>query len=487
MNVRRALRFQTLATTINFILSFVSVVVISRLLTPEEIGIFAVATSLIAYTHILREFGVGQYYVQKPQLTRELLRAGFTVMLLVSWTIAGLLFSTGGIVSKFYGHPGLSDILSILSINFLILPFGSPILSLLKREMQFGSLAAVSIVNSIVQVGVTLTSAYCGQSYMSMVWGSLAGNIANVLLLSALRPDCALLTPTARGIREVISFGSKASASSILTELENTSPTLIMGKTLGFGDVANFGRASSLNNMILGKINEIIQQIFFPAFAKGLRDGNSAKEMYCNAMQRITGITVPLICLLSVTSYPLIIFFFGHQWQDAAFLAIFVCAYQLIRAPVEFAKNALVAGGHIGVVLKCDFVVQIAQILVISLTIWISLREAVILLLAVRIIDFAALSRALFSRYGLPPRDLLRAVLPSYLLIPVSLAGPIISEMILYTQDLDPPLFTRLALSGTLFLAGYILILRRSDHPSRAELVSLAPPLALLLGPKAKP
>src|SRR5690606_30517223 len=114
--------------------------------------------------------------------------------------------------------------------------------------------------------------------------------------------------------------------------------------------------------------------------------------------------------------------------------------------------------------------VQIAQILVISLTIWISLREAVFLLLAVRMIDFAALSWALFSKYGLPPRDLLRAVLPSYLLIPVSLAGPIISEMILYTQDLDPPLFARLALSGTLFLVGYILILRRSDHPSRAEL-----------------
>lgn len=70
MSVRRALRFTTLATVLNFFLSFISVIVVSRLLKPEEIGVFSVAVSLVAYTLILRDFGVGQYFVQLKELTR---------------------------------------------------------------------------------------------------------------------------------------------------------------------------------------------------------------------------------------------------------------------------------------------------------------------------------------------------------------------------------------------------------------------------------
>ena len=123
MSVRRALRFTTLATVLNFFLSFISVIVVSRLLKPEEIGVFSVAVSLVAYTLILRDFGVGQYFVQLKELTREHIRAGFTVMLLISWSIAALLLLARCPAASFYAHPGLAEIFSVLAFIFLILPF----------------------------------------------------------------------------------------------------------------------------------------------------------------------------------------------------------------------------------------------------------------------------------------------------------------------------------------------------------------------------
>lgn len=482
MTVRRALRFTTLATTVNFSLSFISVVVVSRLLKPEEIGVFSVAVSLVAYTHILRDFGVGQYFVQLKDLTREHLRAGFTVMLLISWAIAAILLLARGPATSFYAHSGLAEIFSVLALNFVILPFGSPILSILKREMQFGRLAIISVSNSIVQVTVTISAALAGESYMSMAWGSIAGNLTNVLLLSLMRRDIALLTPTFQGLGAVLSFGSKASGGSLINQLGESGPDLILGKTISFEAVANFSRASSLNNMILGKVNEIIGQVFFPTFAQGIREGKPSAVMYCDAMKLITAINVPLLGVLTLLAQPLILLFFGSQWHEAAYLATFLCLYQLIRAPVAFAGNALMAGGHAGAVLRNQIIVQSATLCILALSIWLDLEQVVYLLLIVPLINLLAFSRALTKHYNLHPLQLVRAVGPSYALLPATLVGPLLVLGTVHYKVLAISPALQITAAVVLAALGYITALRITNHSVREELVRLAPPLRWILG-----
>lgn len=486
MSVRRALRFTSIATAVNFLISLLSVIVISRLLTPAEIGIFSVAVSLIAYTHILREFGVGQYFVQLKELTREHLRAGFTVMLAVSWSIASLLLLLRAPASQFYNHTGLTEVLTVLAVNFVILPFGSPILSVLKREMQFGRLAVVNVVNTVIQVTVTISTAYAGESYMSMAWGSLAGNIANVVLLSVFRRDLALLLPTAKGLKAVLSFGSKASGSSLVGQLGASGPDLVLGKTLGFEAVANFSRGASLNNMILGKVISVIGQIFLPAFAEKLRQGYAPSNLYCNSMILITGITVPLLGYLTLLAKPLILFFFGAQWYEAAYLATFLCLAQLLRAPIIFAANALMAGGYPSEVLRSECVIQGMTIMILMLSLWLTLEHVVYLLVVARLFDLAVYFRALKKCYSITPCEIIVAVWPSYLLLPLTLVGPGIILALDHIEFLSLDLQSIVFASTALAAVGYVGSLRLAKHPVREELVRMVPLLSRALGQKPR-
>jgi O-antigen/teichoic acid export membrane protein len=482
MSVHRAIRLTTLATVANFVLSFISVIVVSRLLNPQEIGVFSVAVSLIAYTHILREFGVGQYFVQLKEITREHLRSGFTIMLIISWSIALLLFLVREPVSIFYGHDGLAALFAVLALNFIILPFGSPILSILKRDMQFGRLAIVSISNSIVQVTVTIATAMAGESYMSMAWGSIAGNVTNVVLLSLMRLDLALLLPTSRGLSAVLSFGSKSSAGSLIGQLGSSGPDLILGKTLGFEAVANYSRATSLNNMILGKVNEIVGQVFFPAFAQGIRNGSAPASMYCSSMLVVTGVVAPLMGVLAFLAQPLILFFFGPQWHEAATLATYLCLFQLVRAPVAFAANALVAGGYVGAVLRGETISQVTALFILVLTIWLDLQTVVYLLLIARLVNLGTFANILKRHYAITYHALWSAMLPSYKLIPITLFGPFALELGLALGNWSIPPFLYLCAASLLALGGYVAGIRMLKHPVREELIRLAPPLSALLG-----
>src|SRR5687768_1460497 len=385
MSVRRSLGITGLAEIATFLLSLLSAIVVSRLLRPDEIGVFSVAVSILGFAHILREFGVGQYLVQLREITREHLRAAFTVMLIISWSMAALLFILKDPLATFYAHEGIAQVLALLTINFLLLPFGSPILALLKRQMQFGRVVAVSLTSTCVQVAVTIGTAWAGESYLSMAWGSIAGNAVSVVLLSILRPEYALLLPMGKGLREVLGFGSKTSVTAIVTELGTSGPDLIFGRTLGFDAVAFFSRAMSLNSMVYWKFIGIIRQVYYPAFAKGLRENHNPAALYYQWMALFTGVAAPLIVVMAILADVVILLLFGPQWQRSAELVVAVFAAELVRTPTILASPSLTASGHIDTVMRCHILIQAVVFSILCLSIWFTLEYVVYSLILARV------------------------------------------------------------------------------------------------------
>jgi O-antigen/teichoic acid export membrane protein len=478
MSVRRSLGISALTEVAVFLLSLLSVVVVSRLLMPDEIGVFSVAVSIVGFAHILRDFGAGQYLIQLREITREHLRAAFTVMLMISWSMAALLFAVRYPLATFYAHDGLAQVLALLAINFLLLPFGSHILSVLKREMQFGKVAVAGLTSTSVQVFVTIATALAGESYLSMAWGSIAGTISNVIILSLLRRDYALLTPTRNGLREVLSFGSKSSATSILGELGASGPDLIFGRTLGFDAVAYFSRAMSLNNMVFGKFISVIRQVYFPAFAKGVREGHNVATLYYHSITLVVGLAAPLIVVMAIVADIIILVLFGPQWQRSADLAVVLCAFELIRTPIILAAPSLTACGHISTVMRAHMLIQGAVLLLLSLSIWLDLEYVVYSLILARLIETFLFLRALHRHLDINLSRLWLHIQNSYLLVPFAAAGPALLRVSApYTQiDLFPLLF--LASSAVLAATGLVLGVFLIQHPLREEIYRLVPLLS---------
>ena len=174
---RRAVYLSAVARYSDMIVQFVSVMVIARLLTPEEIGIFSISLAVIALAQTLREFGLGAYVVQERELDRDRIEGAFGVALVLAWAIALLIAAASGPVAVFYGREGIRDVLLILALTFVISPLGLPAQAMLIRELQFGKLYLVQLVSSSVQVTASIALAMLGFSYLSMAWASLIGGL----------------------------------------------------------------------------------------------------------------------------------------------------------------------------------------------------------------------------------------------------------------------------------------------------------------------
>lgn len=471
MNIRKALGVSFVTEVLIFLISFSSVVVVSRLLTPEEIGIYSVSVALLAFAHVFRDFGVGKYLIQLRDVTRERVRAAFTVTLMFSWVIAFALYLLRGSAADFYGNPGIAEVLGLVAINFVILPFGSPLMSLLRREMRFDTIAGVRMTSNAVNAGVTIAAALAGESYLSMGWGAVAGNVSNVILLSVIRREDSLMLPSWRGVREVLAFGSKASGVSLIGQLGASAPDLILGRTLGFSEVAFYSRAASITSTVLGKFVTMVQSVHFPSFAKETRAGRDPAILYAQSSSYMVGVTVPALAVLALISDALIVFMFGSQWERSAPLASMLCVFGMLSAPYSLCDTALIACDKVGRVLRIQSWLQFARILVMLTSIWLSLEQVMMLLVATASLSAWLHQYALRKAFGLTFGTLWRQVRGAYVIALFALPAPAVLKYFFIREGLQVASFTFLAGAALLTALGWFVGILWFEHPLKRDVL----------------
>lgn len=476
-SVRRSLGLVTLTRIAVFGLGLLSVVVVSRLLTPEEIGVFSVSVAMIGFANLLREFGVGQYLVNVKEVTREARRAAFTVTMVISWSIAVALFGLKGLAAAFYREPDIEQIMSLLAVNFIVLPFATPLRSLLQREMKFAKLAVVDLANSSTMTVVTILAAWLGTGSLSMAWGSIAGNIAGLCALLVISPRGAIDWPTTKGLRDVFRFGSRYSVASFTTEIGVAAPDLVLGRTLGFSDVAYFSRANGFLSMALGQVKRIVASVYSPVIARCYREKQDLPALYLQFSGMFLAVVLPAAGLMALLSAPLIEFMFGHQWARSAPLASLLCVFFMFQAPVLLAPTTLVATGNVGLMMRCRLVSEFARVALLLSSLVAPLETVVVLLGFAYVVEGVVFTWALRARVGIGVRALWRSVGKCYGLVPMTIALPAAVLWLLSSQG-----FTSSALQigvvGSLGVVCWFFSLLWLRHPMAAEVQALLRRLA---------
>jgi O-antigen/teichoic acid export membrane protein len=471
MNFRSALKVSAVVQLATFVLSFASVLVVSRLLTPEEIGIFSVSVSLLGMAHIFREFGVGQYLVQAATVGREQVRAAFTVALVCSWGIGLVVLAAGFPMTVVYRHDGIQEVLTLAAINFFVMPFGTPILAILRRELQFERLAWVTIVGAAVQTGVTIAAAYLGHSYLSMAYGTLAMQLTKVVMLNVMRPGETLVWPTTHGVREVLRFGSLSTGAVVANNVGGAAPDLVFGRTLGFADVAFYSRGVGLQNMLIEKIHEAVRSVYFPIFASELRAGAAGCTVYLRIVGNLAAVTVPALVVLAVLADPLIPFVFGDQWAASAPIASTLCLYQILVAPYAMYQASLIAAGMVGSQFKAELVIQGARLLVLLSSVWLDLQQVVTLLIVAYATEAFVAQGALHKAFGLRLRALIGVSWKAYVIAFASAAGPLaVANLIHWDRHNSGDQLSLLVLGGLTALVGWFAAVHLLGHPLKPEI-----------------
>lgn len=322
-----------------------STMILARLLTPREIGIYSIGFTVVGFAHVLREMGVSTYLVQERDLTEARLRTVFGIALASSFAFGAALALLAPAIAEFYDEPLLRSLLWIMSLNFLIIPFGSLVPELCTRDMQFGSAYFIAFAYTLVCPATVVTLAFHGWGVISMAWGAVVGNIAGTIASYIVRPQHIRLRPSLAGWRPIMRFGLLSAGGNLLAMLGDNVPSLVIGRVLGFTEVGLLSKANGLSAMFFNNVLAAFSPVAMAKLAQAHRAGRAIRADYLELQGHVTALAWPFFAGAIPFMFPIMRLMFGPQWDAAVPVAQVCCIAGLIGTPCLLDGSVFTATG----------------------------------------------------------------------------------------------------------------------------------------------
>jgi O-antigen/teichoic acid export membrane protein len=347
-SVQRSIFFSAVERYASLLLLFVSTAVLSRLLTPREFGVYAVVTAVTSvFAASSQEFGGPNFIIQKASLSEGNVRTAFTITFGLSIAIGIVLYLFGNILGTKFGADGLKAGIVVAVLNFVITPFSLTIIALLRRNMQFGVIAASNLSCNFTTVVVSIALAIMGYSYLAPIWGMIAGSAVQAAYLMGTRQDLRIFRPSLAGYPEIVKFGLYSSGVVLINVFYNSAPQLFLARVLDFAAVGLYSRAVNVTQVFDKLVIQAISPVIMPAIFAQTSAGADLKRIYLHAISLLTVLHWPFLICMAVMAKPIIFVWLGPSWLEVVPLIRLLCVGYLSLFAACLTYPVLVAAGSV--------------------------------------------------------------------------------------------------------------------------------------------
>jgi O-antigen/teichoic acid export membrane protein len=297
-----------------------STMVMARLLTPRDYGMIAMITAVTGFIALFKDLGLSMATVREAQITHEQVSTLFWINVALSGVVMLVVMALAPVIVWFYGEPKLLPLTLVMSLGFVLSGLCGQHGALLRRQMQFGTLALIDILQLVVSVTVGIATALTGAGVWALVYMPLSGGLFNAVALWVVcrwRPS---LPARRAGVQGMLVFGANLTGFNILNYFARNADNLIVGRFLGSGQLGLYSKAYALLMLPIQQITWPLSAVGIPALSHLQNDRERYRHYYYRAISAIAFATMPLVALLAALSEDIIRIVLGEQWVGASIL-----------------------------------------------------------------------------------------------------------------------------------------------------------------------
>lgn len=301
----------------SYIVRFGIIIVLARLLSPQDFGLLAMALAVTQVLEIFRALGTQTAIIQKKVLSQELLSSVFFLSCCVGILLSTIVALGGPAVAWLYGEARVSHVIKVLGLTFAISSFGLVHVALLNRAKRFNQLAIIGWAATVTNGMVAISLAFAGWG----VWALVAGNIIGALTTTSVAWWFSRWRPSViyhwSEIRKVARFSSYLVANSLYEYFTRNISIFIIGRFLGAASLGYFTLVSRLFQNTLELIMGTLRTVLFPTLSNIQDDNPQIRKLYLRACAGITFIIAPMMAGLCILASPFVYAILGEKWGPA--------------------------------------------------------------------------------------------------------------------------------------------------------------------------
>lgn len=337
------------AKAINVVANLTAIVVLARLISPDEFGLFAVAGLVISLGNTLSEGTFALPLVQRESITRSHIQTALWASVVGATAMVGVLVLASPWIESFFGfkHLGLV-VLGIAPV--LVFKSGASVgAAVLQREHRFRAITITMVATQIVGYLIpAVVLALLGYGVWSLVIGQVLASALEAILLFWLSRCPVLPAIDTVALRHILSFGGFLTLSRLANWAALQIDNIVVGRVLGAEALGLYSRSYNLLTIATSVLGDPVSRVLFSAFSR--LQGEQGR--LTAGFRRALGIAVPLYASVSgipiLHAEPLVRLVLGPRWLDAAVPLQFLFIAFTARAGYKFSESILLAMGQSG-------------------------------------------------------------------------------------------------------------------------------------------
>ena len=326
-------------------LSFVSNIILARLLSPDDFGCIGMLTIFMTISSVFVNSGFGMALIQKKNTTAIDYTTIFWWNLIISIFFVLVLFFSAPYIAEFYHTPLLKNVLRVLSLELVLTAIAIVPTNQLKKEFRFKQLAIRTVVSTSISLVITVFMAFKGYG----VWSLVAHNLIKALIIDFLLWGMTTWRPTlvfsVKAWKEMFSFGSMMLLSSLMNTIYNNVNGLIIGRVFSPTQMGHYAQARKLEEIPSLSLSAVINEVSFSAFSSIQDEKEKLLVILRKNITSLSFFCFPMFFLLVELGANLIPFLYGQKWMPAVPYFRILCLGSMLFSVTNVHESVIKALG----------------------------------------------------------------------------------------------------------------------------------------------
>lgn len=331
---------------VRMLLQLLSTIILSRLLSPEDFGLYAMAFPVIALADLVQNFGLNQALMQKETLASEQLNRVFWINLGCTLGLACVLLVVSPSIASFYNEPRLTPMLMGWSGLLVLGALGFGQYAVLARNLQFKSLALIDGVCAFAQFATAILVASVWPSYWALWLSGFASVLTWVVLtytLGVWRPG---LPRTGVHLDGIFTFGLNVMLSNMANYASRNADTILIGHVFGRAAVGLYDRAYRLLLYPMENLSGPASRVMVPILSRLQNEPIAFKSAFLKSFGLVNLAVMPGMAVAVGCSHELVAIVLGPKWEPITPIFYWLGFAGLVLPILDGSSWVLLAKGH---------------------------------------------------------------------------------------------------------------------------------------------
>jgi PST family polysaccharide transporter len=383
------------------LLDFLAIVVLARLLAPDDFGLVAIAASFATIVEGLSALDVDKALIRTREDDEALYDTAWTLSVLRGVIAGAVMVGAASLMAD----ARMAAVLRVLALAPVLNGLRNPRFVTFERELIYSRLALLTVGAKIASVAVMLAVAAATRSYWALVLGQLVYSLVTMLLSYLVRPHWP--RPSFSRVGPLFAFSGWLSLTSAVTSLSMETDKLIVGGLLGVRDAGLYFMTQRVGVLPTQELLSPLQRLLFPAFSEVVDDAGRLRRAVLESVNVLGALALPAGFGFAFVARDFVRLALGESWMPIVSLLQVFAPYLGIRSTLSMTLPCVLALGRTRLLFGVSLAYALVHVPVfVAGTAWYGLTGAIWSLVLAGAFYTALNAWMLRETLGLPLRDL---------------------------------------------------------------------------------